>query len=81
MQGIDGLLLAVEVVSKGSEIAGRVVKKAEYAKVGIPHYWIVERDAGNTVHRLTLDVEAGEYVASDRAQPLAWLLTTVPDVR
>jgi Uma2 family endonuclease len=79
--GIDGLLLAVEVVSKGSEIADRVVKKAEYAKVGIPHYWIVERDAGNTVHRLTLDVEAGEYVASDRAQPLAWLLTTVPDVR
>ena len=80
--GVDGLLLAVEVVSKGSEVVDRVVKKTEYAKVGIPHYWIVERDAGNTVYRLTLDVETGEYLAMPgSAQPLAWLLTTTPDVR
>lgn len=79
--GVDGLLLAVEVVSRGSEVADRVVKKVEYAKVGIPHYWIVERDSGNTVHRLTLDPNTGEYVAaSGSAQPLAWLLTTTPDL-
>jgi Uma2 family endonuclease len=79
--GVDGLLLAIEVVSKGSEIADRVVKKVEYAKVGIPHYWIVERDAGNTVHRLTLNLETGEYDGPPSgAQPLAWLLTTSPEV-
>jgi Uma2 family endonuclease len=79
--GVDGLLLVIEVVSKGSEIADRVVKKVEYAKVGIPHYWIVERDAGNTVHQLTLNLETGEYDrAPDGAQPLAWLLTTAPEL-
>ena len=79
--GVDGLLLAVEVVSNGSEIADRVTKRAEYAKAGIPHYWIVERDAGNIVHRLALNVEAADYVALGDVQPLAWLLTTIPDVR
>jgi Uma2 family endonuclease len=79
--GVDGLLLAIEVVSKGSEVADRVVKKAEYAKVGIPRYWIVERDAGNAVHRLTLNLETGEYDgAPGGAQPLAWLLATSPEV-
>src|SRR4051812_16694518 len=78
--GVDGLILAVEVVSKGSEIADRVTKRAEYAKAGIPHYWIVERDAGNTVHRLALNVEAADYIASGDVQPLAWLLSTTPDI-
>ncbi|GAA3453390.1 hypothetical protein GCM10018962_52230 [Dactylosporangium matsuzakiense] len=77
-----GLLLAVEVVSRSSEIIDRVIKKAEYAKAGIPRYWFVERDSANTVHRHVLNAETGEYepVPGD-PQPLAWLLTTVPDVR
>ena len=57
----DGLLLAVEVVSEGSEIVDRVIKKAEYARAGIPRYWVIERDSVTTVHRHTLDRATSEY--------------------
>ncbi|GAA0482605.1 hypothetical protein Ade02nite_66380 [Paractinoplanes deccanensis] len=79
--GTAGLLLAVEVVSRGSEIVDRVIKKTEYAKAGIPRYWIVERDGVTTVHRHSLNAETGEYeLDPDGAQPLAWLLSTVPAI-
>ncbi|GLY05028.1 hypothetical protein Acsp01_54070 [Actinoplanes sp. NBRC 101535] len=68
-------------MSRGSEVIDRVIKKAEYAKAGIPHYWIVERDSVTAVHRHSLNVETGEYEPDPSgAQPIAWLLTTVPDV-
>ena len=79
--GTGGLLLAVEIVSAGSEVVDRITKKVEYAKVGIPQYWFVERDGGNTVYRHTLNPDTGGYDVVDAGpQPLAWLLTTVPDV-
>lgn len=77
--GTAGLLLVVEVVSPSSEVVDRTIKKAEYANAGIPRYWIVERDPVGTVERYTLDTGTGEY-EPDQAQPLAWLLTTVPDI-
>jgi Uma2 family endonuclease len=77
--GTAGLLLAVEVVSRGSEVVDRIIKKAEYAKAGIPHYWFVERDGATTVHRHVLDADSGEYEPL-ADQPLAWLLSTVPDI-
>jgi Uma2 family endonuclease len=46
---IDGLVLAVEIVSRGSEAIDQIIKKGEYAKAGIPHYWIVDRDSAHTV--------------------------------
>jgi Uma2 family endonuclease len=36
------LRVAVEIISPGSRRIDRVLKFAEYAEVGIPHYWIVE---------------------------------------
>jgi Uma2 family endonuclease len=39
------VLVAVEVVSPGSRRIDRIVKRAEYADAGIPHYWIVDLDA------------------------------------
>ena len=79
--GTDGLLLAIEVVSKGSEIVDRVIKKDEYAKAGIPRYWVIERDSITTVHRHTLDRAAGEYEPDPVGpQPIAWLLATNPDI-
>jgi Uma2 family endonuclease len=78
--GTVGLLLAVEVVSGGSEVVDRIIKKAEYAKAGIPRYWYIERDGVTTVHRHTLN-DAGEYELDPNGpQPFAWLLTTVPDI-
>ena len=78
--GTDGLLLAVGVVSGGSEVVDRIIKKAEYAKAGIPHYWFVDRGGVTTVHQHTLN-DIGEYdTGPGGPQPLAWLLTTVPDL-
>lgn len=77
--GVDGLLLAIEVMSDASEVVDRIVKKAEYAKAGVPHYWFVERDGGATVHRHTLNTETGEYeIMPGGIQPLSWLLATSP---
>jgi Uma2 family endonuclease len=39
-----GVVLAVEVVSPGSQRMDQVVKRGEYAEAGIPHYWIVDID-------------------------------------
>jgi Uma2 family endonuclease len=38
----EHVLLAVEIVSPGSETTDRVVKLNQYASVGIPFYWRVE---------------------------------------
>lgn len=60
------VLLAVEVVSRGSAKLDRVVKPIEYANAGIPRYWRVERGDRATVHmyRLGSD-ERGEAAYVD----------------
>jgi Uma2 family endonuclease len=79
--GTDGLLLVVEVVSRGSEVVDRIVKRAEYARAGIPRYWLVERDDAATVHRYVLDRDAGEYGCDPAGhQSIARLLAIVPDL-
>ncbi len=73
---VGELLLVVEIVSPGSEALDEVSKLAEYARAGIPQYWVVRRDPVQTVvlHRLG---PAGGY--EERAKmPLAWLLQTNP---
>jgi Uma2 family endonuclease len=70
--GLDGLLLAVEVVSPDSELTDRVIKKAEYAAAGVPRYWIVERDKAETVQMYRL-AESG-YQPERESRSLAWLL-------
>jgi Uma2 family endonuclease len=36
------VLLAVEIISPGSRRMDMVIKRAEYADAGIPHYWIID---------------------------------------
>ncbi|MFD7159585.1 Uma2 family endonuclease [Kribbella sp. NPDC059898] len=36
------VLVVIEIVSPGSRRTDNVVKRAEYADAGIPHYWIVD---------------------------------------
>jgi Uma2 family endonuclease len=38
------VLLAVEVISPGSRSTDTSTKPAEYARAGIPHYWVVDLD-------------------------------------
>jgi Uma2 family endonuclease len=70
------LVLVVEIVSKGSEAIDKFAKVAEYAAAGIPQYWVVARDAAQTVtmHLLATD---GTYEVAAKV-PLAWLLQTRP---
>jgi len=75
---IDGLLLAVEIVSRGSEAIDRIIKMDEYAKAGVPRYWIVDRDAAQTVTMWQLI--SGDFVATLPApQPMSWVLNSTPD--
>lgn len=70
------LLLVIEIVSPGSEAMDEVTKRHEYASAGIPQYWVVERDAAQTV---TLFQLSSETAYTERAKmPLAWLLQTNP---
>jgi Uma2 family endonuclease len=70
------IALAVEIVSRGSEAIDQLVKVAEYASVGIPHYWTVARDAAETVTLFRL-TDSGIYETAAR-MPLAELLETAP---
>jgi Uma2 family endonuclease len=72
---LDGLLLAIEIVSRGSEAIDQIIKKDEYAKAGIPRYWLVDRDSANTV--TMWDHTPNGYVPSlPSPQPLAWVLNS-----
>jgi Uma2 family endonuclease len=46
------VMMAVEIVSPGSERIDRILKLADYADAGIPNYWILDVDEGEGV---TLD--------------------------
>ena len=76
-EGFAGAVdLAVEVVSEDSEARDRREKRAEYAAVGVPEYWIVEgREGRHGVAFLVLQSD-GTYaeVAPDAE---GWLRSTV----
>lgn len=59
-------LMVVEVVSPGSTVADRMDKPAEYARVGIRHYWRVEIDEDRkpTIFRHRLDPATGMYASA-----------------
>jgi len=38
------VVLVVEIASPGSRRTDNVIKRAEYADAGIPHYWILDLD-------------------------------------
>lgn len=55
------VVLAVEIVSPGSQSIDRVLKPALYAKAGIPHYWLIETDGEITVQTFRLDSNSEVY--------------------
>ncbi|MBB3093893.1 Uma2 family endonuclease [Actinoplanes campanulatus] len=73
---ISDLLLAVEIVSPGSAAMDRTIKVQEYAAAGIPRYWLVDRDAAQTVTLHSIGADGAYEVTA--TMPLAWLLQTTP---
>jgi Uma2 family endonuclease len=59
----EHVLLAVEVVSPGSETTDRIVKADQYARVGTQFYWRVEQAATGApiVYTYVLDPANGRY--------------------
>jgi Uma2 family endonuclease len=55
------VLLAVEVVSPGTQTADRKHKPAEYRDAGIAHYWRVETKPAVALHTYQLG-ETGRYL-------------------
>lgn len=56
------VVLAVEVISPGSSRMDRVYKLFEYAKAGIPFYWVVELGDPVSVTAMRLDGETYDVV-------------------
>jgi len=72
------VVLAVEIVSPGSERTDHTVKHLEYADAGIPHYWVV--DLGEPGDRITLTAHhlAGEFGYGDAGPVAGTFATTEP---
>jgi Uma2 family endonuclease len=60
----DEVVLAVEIVSDGSQRTDHTIKHGEYADAGVPHYWILELDARPALTACHL---AGEFGYADAA--------------
>jgi Uma2 family endonuclease len=73
---ITDLLLVIEIISPGSEAMDEMIKRQEYARAGIPRFWVVDRDAAQTVTLYRMD-DTGEYTVATKV-PLSWLLKTAP---
>lgn len=72
---VADVLLAVEIISPGSEGVDTVTKRDEYATAGIPQYWVVDQDPAQTVTMHRLD---DNHYAVRATMPLAWVLNTSP---
>jgi Uma2 family endonuclease len=75
-QPTDDVLLVIEVIAPGCDAADRITKLREYERAGIPRYWIVDRDAAQTVTVFEL---AGRGYQVTATTPLAWVLKTAPE--
>lgn len=74
LRGRD-VLLVVELISPGSYRRDTIVKRAEYADAGIPHYWIVDLDAGPSLTACHL---AGEFGYTDPGPVTGTFTTGIP---
>jgi len=81
------VLLAVEIISPGSRSIDTSHKPAEYARAGIPHYWVVDLDdpLSVTSYHLAGDLGYQEAPAVSKVLsvqepfPVTIDLTTLPD--
>jgi Uma2 family endonuclease len=79
-------LLAVEVVSRGSETPDRREKPVEYAEAGIPYYWRIEPKPSLAVHAYRLGQHgyqpAGRFAPGDTVliDGLEWAAVPVGDL-
>lgn len=69
------VVVVIEIISPGSRRHDRVIKRAEYADAGIPHYWIVDLDHPISLVACHL---AGEFGYQDAGDVVGEFTTSVP---
>jgi Uma2 family endonuclease len=80
------VLLAVEVVSPGSETLDRRLKPMEYAEAGVPFFWRIEQKPTVAVHAFRLGAKryesAGEFRSGEtvRVEGLEWAALPVSEL-
>jgi Uma2 family endonuclease len=72
------VVLAVEIVSPGSERTDQVVKHLEYSDAGIAHYWVVDLGEPDDRPQLTAHHLAGEFGYMDAGPVVGTFATTEP---
>jgi Uma2 family endonuclease len=70
-----GIAVVIEIVSRSSRTTDMTVKLEEYARAGMPRYWVVDRDRAQTVTMYELSGDA--YVVREM-RPLDQVLDTQP---
>lgn len=60
-------LLAVEIKSQSTALIDRTLKRAAYARFGVPHYWLVDPDP-DAPSITVLELTGGEYIEAQVAQ-------------
>jgi Uma2 family endonuclease len=72
-------VLAVEIVSRGSQRTDHLIKHSEYADAGIAHYWIVDPgDGADDRPSLTACHRAGEFGYADAPAATGVFTTDAP---
>ncbi len=61
----DEIVLVAEIVSPGSRRIDHVIKRAEYADAGIPHYWIIDLPDHDGAPTITVCHLAGTFGYQD----------------
>lgn len=81
----EDVLIAVEILSKNSQRRDRFHKMADYAKAGIPHYWLVDWDEKGAliIEHYALVSDGREYLQvgishRDRDHPALNLTAPIP---
>lgn len=72
--------LAIEVISPSSRRHDRVMKLAWYASIGVPEYWLVDRDA-RIIERLVLTAEGyviAQIAADGAFEPASFRDLSIP---
>jgi Uma2 family endonuclease len=71
----DEVLVAVEIISPGSRATDTLNKPDEYAKAGIPHYWVIDLDEPLSLAAYHL---AGEFGYQEAPAVTGVFETTAP---
>ena len=61
------VLIAVDIMSPGTQNVDRSLKRGEYAAAGVPHYWLIDLDRVGGPQLTALELIGDEYAETTTA--------------